>query len=355
MAGLPDMSAAPNPFRPVNLEQIAAALDTAAAKATGDPSKVSVAALTNAVSPFYTPLEIGVGRAASKLGCPSTFQMTPAAPPTPDGGVPVTGSDIQSMMFQTLIDQKYRGISLSPNTNNANDEMRVATLITSAQAGGANVTMFDTDLPASGRALYIGTDNFTAGQSMGKQISMLLGGTGKIVPYSTGTGANIVARYNGIVDAVKGTAIVVAPLVYLPSGADPQATAAKIMTDNPDMSAFACLNSRSGPPAAAAVVAATKTGSIKVIAFDSLSATQQYLQMGVIQMIIGQRPYWEGYITADVLYTMAQLGVDATKTLLQPWLTGPGLDVIDTGIDVVTKDTLAEYSAYLESIGIQTQ
>jgi ribose transport system substrate-binding protein len=190
---------------------------------------------------------------------------------------------------------------------------------------------------------------------MGKQMSTLLGGTGKIVPYSTGTGANIIARYNGIVDAVKGTSIVVVPIVYPAQGADPQATAAMIMTDNPDMSAFACLNSRSGPPAAAAVVAATKTGTIKVVAFDSLSATQQYLQMGVISMIIGQRPYWEGYLTADALYAMAQLGVPAVKTVLQPWLSGPNMDIIDTGIDVITKDTLAEYSAYLESIGIQTQ
>jgi hypothetical protein len=50
---------------------------------------------------------------------------------------------------------------------------------------------------------------------------------------------------------------------------------------------------------------------------------------------------------------MVTLGVPKTMQVLKPWLIGSNNDTIDTGIDVLTKDTLAEYNAFQASLGVQ--
>jgi ABC-type sugar transport system substrate-binding protein len=79
------------------------------------------------------------------------------------------------------------------------------------------------------------------------------------------------------------------------------------------------------------------------------------LKDGVISTAIVQRPYYMGYLSVYVLYAMSVLGPDGTIKLLRPYLVGDKKDIIDTGVDIVTSESLPEYLEYLESIGIKSQ
>jgi ribose transport system substrate-binding protein len=348
-----DAVAAVSPFKPTELEKAAAALGNLVATAplqmgaSGDPSKVNLAMLTNSNSPFWGAFQIGVGRVAAKIGCPTSVELL-----NPPAGT--SKADAQATMFQGAIDQAYIGVGISPSTATADDETRFSGLVTSEKVKG-NVITFDSDLPGSGRALYIGTDNYKAGVAYGKELLRVLGGTGLAVPFSTVNTPNVRARLQGAMDAVMGSTITFAPLVVVTSPDTPQSSAAKVLTDNPTMAAFASLSTNSGPGCAKAVVAANKVGMIKIVSFDTPSETQQFVKKGVIDVTVGQRAYWEGFLVTYSLYAMSQYGTAATLSALQPWLAGPNQDQFDTGIDVLTKDNLAAYAAYLESIGILTQ
>ncbi len=62
-----------------------------------------------------------------------------------------------------------------------------------------------------------------------------------------------------------------------------------------------------------------------------------------------------GYLSVYSLYAISTIGPETTLKVLGPYLTGDNKDVIDTGVDIVTPETLPEYSDYLNSIGIKSQ
>ena len=91
------------------------------------------------------------------------------------------------------------------------------------------------------------------------------------------------------------------------------------------------------------------------MAFDLEPETQKLMNEGVIQAAIGQRVYFYGYLSMYTLYAMSALGPEATMTILDPYLSGPKKDILDTGVDVVYGDQLQLYKDYLDSIGIASQ
>jgi ribose transport system substrate-binding protein len=70
---------------------------------------------------------------------------------------------------------------------------------------------------------------------------------------------------------------------------------------------------------------------------------------------IGQRPYFMGYLSVYTLFALYTIGPSETLKLLDPYLSGDNKDSIDTGVDIVTPESLPEYSDYLNSIGIKSQ
>jgi ribose transport system substrate-binding protein len=344
-----DGSEPESPFRPLALEAASRALTELIASSATDPSRTPVGMVTNSASPVWNAFQIGVGRAGSKIGCPVSVSLLTAATNRPEA---------QATMLQALIDQKYPGIAASPSTAGPADETRFANLV-SAQKAQGQVVLFDSDLPASGRALYVGADNYKAGLAHGAQVANLLRGKGgKVFPMSSVASDAISERLRGLKDAIASyPEILLQPLQVGADATSVQALAATTMNDHPDIVMFAGLSNGGTVGPANAVVAAGKVGNILIVGYDATAQNQQFLKNGVIAALVGQRFYWEGFLVTQALYAMAQpsIGLSRTMDTLKPWLSGSKLDMIDLGIDVLVADNLPAYLKYLESLGILSQ
>ena len=113
-----------------------------------------------------------------------------------------------------------------------------------------------------------------------------------------------------------------------------------------------------GPAACQAVKQAGKEGEVKIVAFDAEPETMRCMGEGAVQVMIGQRVYFYGYLSGWVMYAMTLLGEEATMEILDPWLVEMGDEGkihLQTGVDVIYADTFPQYQEYLESIGIPSQ
>jgi ribose transport system substrate-binding protein len=68
---------------------------------------------------------------------------------------------------------------------------------------GIPVICIDADAPESKRVLFIGTDNFRAGQDSGKRMANLLGGQGRVVIIALAEQLNSEERVRGVNEALK--------------------------------------------------------------------------------------------------------------------------------------------------------
>ena len=109
------------------------------------------------------------------------------------------------------------------------------------------------------------------------------------------------------------------------------------------------------PAAGQAVKQAGKTGQVKIVAFDAEPETQRLLEEGVVQVMIGQRVYFYGYLSGYAMYAGSVLGQEELIKLLDPYLDGENKFRLNTGIDVIYGDQFQQYKDYLNSIGIASQ
>jgi ribose transport system substrate-binding protein len=331
-----------NPLTTTQLSEIATVLGNAV-RGKGDPANTDLAIVANALSPFWTAGQIGSQRAASELGISVIFNA------------PIKPGDIaaQRNMVDSFIKDGYKGLAFS-----AIDSASIEPAIQTGIAQGIHFVAIDSDAPKADRLVYIGTNNYNAGVTAGKAVLQALGQQGgKVVGLvGTPTAQNAADRIRGIQDTLKGTNVTLETIMV--DDLDPlkaENNASQALAQYPDLAAFVTLYSYDGAAAGEALKVANLVGKVKIIAFDLEPQTITLLKQGVIAAAIGQRPYFMGYLSVYALYAAITLGPETTLQLLSPYVSGPNKDVIDTGVDIVTVDTLPAYSQYLNSIGINSQ
>ncbi len=331
----------PNPFEPSDLKMAAAALSAAIADAA-NAADIKVAVVANRHSNYWTPAQIGAGRAASSIGCFSSFDAT-------SDGLSASQVDI----LNRKVTESFAGISVS-----AIDATGIEPAIANAVSKGVNVITFDSDAaPGSQRTLYLGTVNYEAGKAAGAKMAELLGTAGGKVVAVAGlsTAANAQERIQGIRDAFNGTNVTMVKSYFDDINFDTARTNVEsALTETPDLAGIIGVYAYNGPIALGVLEAQHKVGAVKLVAFDLDTATLDGLAAGKVDAAIGQRPYWMGYLSVYLLYSMKALGVAQTKTLLAPWMSGTNGDIFSTGQDIVTPATIGKYREYLESLGISS-
>ncbi len=75
--------------------------------------------------------------------------------------------------------------------------------IDSAVLQGIPVICIDADAPDSRRVLFVGTDNFRAGQESGKRMADILKGQGQVVIITIPGQSNLDERVRGVTEALK--------------------------------------------------------------------------------------------------------------------------------------------------------
>jgi len=132
---------------------------------------------------FLVPkAEAGFKEAAKDMGV--KFELT---------GPPAFSPDDQLAAFQQAVSQKPSGILLAVSTPEL-----FRGPINSAIEQGIPVICMDADSPESKRILYIGTDNFRAGEESGRRMGELLKGKGNVVVVTVPGQFNLAERLRGV-------------------------------------------------------------------------------------------------------------------------------------------------------------
>jgi ribose transport system substrate-binding protein len=275
--------------------------------------------------PYWAEVERGMNAMAKELGVKAIFNGPP------------TGSSAQQIsIIEGAISSKVAGIGISPNEPEA-----VEAIIKSATEKEIPVITFDSDSPNSLRSYYIGTDNYQAGKTLGEHVIEIVGTKGKIALLTGGLGAmNLNERIKGFKDAIAEYPDL--QIVQLEANNDDESLALSqseaILQSHPDLLAFIGVNAAAAPGAARAVKALGKKGEVKIVGFDTVPLTRDFIRQGYIQGTVGQRPYMMGYVATKVLYDM-QMGKEVQ--LPEGFESVDG--IIDTGILFVTAENIDEH------------
>jgi ribose transport system substrate-binding protein len=284
------------------------------------PLRIAVIGLEN--NPFWIPVKEGTMQAAEELKSHNT---------TVDWIVPGDAhtADVFGRAIDAAIAQQYDAIATIAG------DAGLVPYINKAVDAGIPVATFNSETETENKRLFfVGADLYLQGQTAGTTMCGLLNNQGKvgiITGYFAVEAHEL--RRKGFEEAIAKECpnVQIVGAVENNDKGDVAYTQAKdFMTANPDLSAIYV--TAGGPfGAARAVEEAGKTGAVKVVSFDFVDETMEYVQKGVINATIGQNPFAQGHDPAIRLYNylVAQQA--------------PPFGRLITRADVVTKDNISQF------------
>ncbi len=273
-------------------------------------------------NPYWFAVEDGMKQAAKELGVEAEF-------------IGPVRADVaeQVSLIESLIAKHVDGLAISPN-----DPDGVREVINRAVDAGIPVITFDSDAPNSKRICYVGTDNYRAGREAARQMIRFLGKEGKYAIMTGGLGAlNLNERIRGFRDELKEQGAQLEEIDIEACDDDTDIALQKmedVTRSRPDLNAWFVTGCWAVvAPKNAFLAALNNRKDVVVIGFDTLKEELLLVKEGLVQALIGQRPYDMGYRSIHVLYDIV------AKHKM------PESQTIDTGVDVVTKENVDQFLA----------
>jgi ribose transport system substrate-binding protein len=218
----------------------------------------------------------------------------------------------------------------------------ITAAINKAIAAGIPVVTVDTDAPKSNRMTYLGTDNYSAGVTMGKRMAEITNGKGKIGLASVPGQFNLEERIRGIRDAIKDYPDMRLVTVVDDKNDDSATATATVamLQANPDITVVGAINAV-GAGVASALRQTGKVGKVKAVLFDITDPIIAALEDGSVDSTLVQRTYMMSYLGVKLLYgnnhkTPYLANWDKNKIVTLP-------NAVDTGVMVITKSQLAAF------------
>ncbi|PSO20806.1 sugar ABC transporter substrate-binding protein [Bradyrhizobium sp. MOS003] len=239
----------------------------------------------------------------------------------------------QAQIIQDFVTQKVDGLAIS-----VADVAAMTKSIEAASAAGIPVITFDADAPGSKRIAYIGTNNKEFGVALGKELLKMRPDGGKYAMVSGGPGAkNLAERVDGVREALKGSKW--AEVAGSPTFCnDDPALAVQQMTDmrtaTPDLASIVPIGGwpMFAPEGFKAFASRNKkdidSGKFTLVVADTLKMQLELLRDGYANALVGQRPF--------------EMGEKAMDTLLAIKKGEKVPEIVYTGLDLVTKDNVAQ-------------
>ena len=216
--------------------------------------------------------------------------------------------------------------------------------IDSAVLQGIPVICIDADAPDSHRILFVGTDNFRAGQESGKRMADILKGQGQVVIISIPGQSNLDERVRGVTETLKKY-----PGIKIAQTIDDKGDArsandgiSALLAKKEKVDGVICLEASGGSGVAEALHRVDLTGKIAVVAFDKDPETLDAIEKGWINATIVQKPYIMAYYGLKFADDLHHNAVHEFKD----WRTAPAPPLpawIDTGTATVDKTNLAAF------------
>ncbi|MFO7178834.1 MAG: sugar-binding protein [Pseudomonadota bacterium] len=289
---------------------------------------VKLAFVTNNASEFWKIASAGVRKYESEGKVQVDVKM-------PSNGT----TEEQNQILENLVSQGYDAISVSAIA--PNDQVGMLNKV----AEKTKLLTFDSDAPKSNRLLYIGTNNREAGRALGKEIVKLLPNGGKMAVFvGTLAADNAAQRLQGIQDAIEGHKIeIVDRREDNTDRAKARSNVEDIINAHPDLNLVAGLWSYNGPAIAAAIEALGKKGKVLAAVFDEEEGTLQGIANGTIQVTVVQKPFQFGYLASKWMHELSTKPEETLKNI-------PPNKEIDTGVEVINKDNVAEFRQRLAEL-----
>jgi ribose transport system substrate-binding protein len=280
------------------------------------PRKMRFAIIPKALDiPVFNYAKIGAERAAQEFGDVEVLWNAPAS----------ADQLKQKEILESYITQRVDGIAIS----SLNGEF-LAETINRAIDAGIPVTTWDSDAPTSKRIAFYGVDDLASGRIMGEQAIKLLDGRGKVALITSLGAANLQNRLNGVKEALaKAPGIEVVETYDIQE--DVIRCAEIIATGTrryPDLAAWISVGG--WPVFTRNALASVDPSKTKVISFDTISPALDILREGKAQVLLGQKYFGWGSESVRLLRDIKQ-GKN------------PPAPIIDSGVDVVTKDNVDAY------------
>lgn len=258
----------------------------------------------------------------------------------------VSGPDVydpkeEVAAFERAVDKKPAGILVS-----AADAKLLQPAIDSAIAKGIPVVTMDSDAPGSKRITFIGTNNYQAGQMGARVAAKALNGKGNVVVYTMPGQANLEERLEGYKTVfAQSPGIKIIETVDVKG--DPRIafdkTEEMIDKGSPKPDAFVCLEATACPEVAEVLSRKKVTGKV-VVAMDTDPSTLEWIQKGVINATIAQKPYSMAFYGVKVLDDLTHY---KPSKLDANWATdsrAPVPNFIDTGAQLVDKGNVDAFA-----------
>jgi ribose transport system substrate-binding protein len=300
----------------------------AACKSAGGPSgsggsstNLRLAFVTNNASDFWTIARKGTEKADAEFNDLTVEFKIPS-----DG----TAAE-QKRLLDDLMAKGVDGIAISPvdpdnQTQMINDAAKQVLIVTQ-----------DSDAPSSDRAFYVGTDNVAAGRQAGNLVKEALPQGGKIMIFVGKLDArNARERYQGIKEALQGSNV---EIIDIRTDDTDRVRAKSNVSDTivryPDIVGLVGLWSYNGPAIVNAVREASKTGSVKIVAFDEEDETLAGVRDGSIYATVVQQPFEFGYQAIKLMRSVKQGDSSAIPAAKQIFV--PTLVIKRDGVEEFTK------------------
>lgn len=181
----------------------------------------------------------------------------------------------------------------------ANDYKALSAEVELADREGIPVLTIDSNVDSKKVTSYIGTDNYKAGEQMGKKLIELTGGHARVavVSFIQGTD-NADQREKGLFDTIaRYPEIQIAAKEYCRSNRQLASELThRILTEGGQLDAIVALNTIASEGVAAEIERMGLGGKVKVIAFDNTEEEMDWLQDGIIQATVIQNPFSMGYL-----------------------------------------------------------
>jgi ribose transport system substrate-binding protein len=216
--------------------------------------------------------------------------------------------------------------------------------IDAAVSQGIPVICIDADAPDSHRILFVGTDNFRAGQESGKRMADILRGQGQIVIITVPGQLNMDERVRGVNEALKkypGIKIV----QTIDDKGDPRNAndgISALLAKKQKIDGVICLEASGGSGTAEALHRLDLTGKVAIVSFDKDPETLDGIEKGWINATIVQKPYIMAYYGLKYADDLHHNAVHEFKD----WRTAPAAPLpawVDTGTATVDKSNLAAF------------
>ena len=231
-------------------------------------------------------------------------------------------------VLEQVIAKNPKGIAITCVNSTA-----YADTINSAIEQGIAVVTFDSDSPTSNRKSYLSTGNVAAGAAAAEFLVPLVGNKGKVAILYTIGAENSESRVIGFKDWCRANTPEVSFVDINDAGDTAVATdnTSAALQANDDIVALFCVDGIAGTSGPTAVKESGRT-DIKVLAFDVDKTVLDMIKDGSIAATVAQGQYNMGYWSMNFLFHLVHE---------LPAVGLPGF--VDTGVTIVTKDTVDNY------------